>query len=241
VSVASRFDSALVLSAGGLWAAWQAGAWSVLRDRFRADGIVGASAGAWNGWAIAGGATPEELASQWMEESIGRVMQFGLHRAGFLRGEPLVASARRLFDRYQPRMPFALTIVEVPSMRPRVVCDGEITWKHLAASCAIPFGFPPVEIDGRWYVDGGFRAGLPLWAAEELGARRVLALNVLNTPGFRVLHKVLWGRGASASLDVTLVEPSYRLGSLHDAVVWNPRNIGSWIEAGRRDASSVKM
>ena len=86
-------------------------------------------------------------------------------------------------------MPFALTIVEVPRLRSRIVRDRDITWQHLAACCAIPFGFPPVEIDGRHYVDGGLRAGLPLWAAEELGATRALALNVLNTPGFRLLHR----------------------------------------------------
>src|ERR1017187_6900392 len=47
--------TALVLSAGGLWAAWEVGAWSVLRERFRSDLIVGASAGAWNGWPEPGG------------------------------------------------------------------------------------------------------------------------------------------------------------------------------------------
>ena len=78
-----------MLSAGGLWAAWEVGAWKVLRERSSPDLIVGASAGAWNGWAIAGGAAPEELAREWMEAAPAEVMQFGLHRAGFLRGEPL--------------------------------------------------------------------------------------------------------------------------------------------------------
>jgi hypothetical protein len=29
--------------------------------------IVGASAGGWNGWAIAGGCTPEQLARMWLD------------------------------------------------------------------------------------------------------------------------------------------------------------------------------
>jgi NTE family protein len=213
----------------------------VLRERFQPAIIVGASAGAWNGWAIAGGATPEELAQQWLDKSTASVMQFGLHRTGFLRGEPLLKTARELFERYRPRMPFALTVVEVPSLQSHIVRDGEITWKHLAASCSIPFGFPPVEIDGRWYVDGGFRAGLPLWAAEELGARCALALNVLNTPGFRLLHAALRGRSASNGLKVIRAEPSQRLGTLRDAVVWDPGKIQRWIEQGRRDASLIKL
>lgn len=232
---------ALVLSAGGLWAAWEAGAWSVLRERFQPDVIVGASAGAWNGWAIAGGATPEDLEEQWLDTSTADVMQFGVGGAGVLRPEPLENAARALFKRYQPRMPFALTVVEVPSMQSHIVRDGEITWRHLAASCAIPLGFPPVAIDGRWYVDGGFRAGLPLWAAEKIGANRALALNVLNTPGFRLLHTMLRGKQSSGRMEVVRIEPSHRLGSLRDAVVWDRAKIEQWIGQGRRDASAVQV
>jgi predicted acylesterase/phospholipase RssA len=149
--------------------------------------------------------------------------------------------ARELFDLYRPRMPFALTIVELPSLRCHIIREDQVTWRHLAASCAIPFGFPPVEIDGRFYVDGGFRGALPLWAAESLGAQRALALNVLNTPVFRLLHRVMWLKRASAALQVTRLEPSRRLGSLRDAVVWNASNIECWIEMGRSDASSITM
>jgi predicted acylesterase/phospholipase RssA len=224
-----------------MWTAWEAGAWSVLADRFRPDLIVGASGGAWNGWAVAGGATPEELTRQWLDPALAKVMQFGLHRRGFLNPAPFLEFSRELFDRYRPRMSFALTVVQLPSLRTHIVRDREITWKHLAASCAIPFGFPPVEIDGRLYVDGGLRGGLPLWAAEELGARRALALNVLTGPVFRALRTVMRNQAATNSLQVTLLEPSRRLGSIRDALVWNPSNVERWIELGRSDASSITM
>jgi NTE family protein len=231
--------TALVLSAGGLWAAWEVGAWSVLRERFRPDLIVGASAGAWNGWAIAGGCTPLELARLWLDPATGEVMRFGLHSTGFLRGEPLRAKARELFERFSPRVPFALTTVEIPSLRCHIVRGRDIAWQHLAASCAIPLAFPPVEIGGRRYVDGGLRAGLPLWAAAELGATRAVALNVLNTPGFRLLHRVMRGKRADASLEVVRIEPSRRLGSLRDAVHWSAGNIERWIAQGEQDAKCI--
>ena len=41
--------TALVLSAGGMYGAYQAGAWRVLAERFQPDLIVGASIGAVNG------------------------------------------------------------------------------------------------------------------------------------------------------------------------------------------------
>ena len=116
-------------------------------------------------------------------------MRFGLHARGFLQGAPLRAKARELFERFQPRVPFALTIVELPRCAPGSCATARSrgsTWPP-----AVPFrsAFPPVEIAGHLYVDGGLRAGLPLWAAEELGANRAIALNVLNTPGFRLLHR----------------------------------------------------
>jgi NTE family protein len=229
--------TALVLSAGGMWAAWEVGAWRVLRERLRPDLIVGASAGAWIGLAIAGGATPDDLEREWMHGSMAEVFR--------ARPRHLYEKAQMLCEKYPPHEAFALTVVEVPSLRRRIVQDQEIDWRHLAASGSIPGVFPAVEIEGRRYVDGGLRGGLPLWAAEELGATQVVALNVLNTPLFRFLHRVMRDNHPGAALDVTCVEPSERLGSLYDAVVWNPDKIARWMEMGERDAlramSSVRM
>lgn len=217
----------------------------MLRERFQPDLIVGASAGAWNGWGIAGGVSPEELEREWLDPRTAEIMRFAPHRGGCFRPEVLFEKARELFDRSLPVVPFGLTIVEVPSLKLRVVRDAEIGWRHLAASCAIPLCFPPVAIDGRRYVDGGLRGGLPLWAAEKMGATRVIALDVLNTPLFRLLRKTMLGLLPSAALEVVRIEPSERLGSLRDAVVWSPDNIRRWMALGERDAiraaTSVRM
>jgi hypothetical protein len=108
------------------------------------------------------------------------------------------------------------------------LCDPD---KHMLAEA--------VEIAGRRYVDGGFRGALPIWAAEELGATRAVALNVLNTPGFRLLHSVMRGKRAGTSLKVVRIEPSRRLGSLRDALRWNAANIERWIAQGEQDAKSI--
>ncbi len=236
---------ALVLSAGGLYAAWEVGVWKALRGRVPFDMVVGTSAGAWNAWAIAGGATPEELEERWLDPVTGTILQFGLHRAGCLRPEMLHAQAREMAARFQPRIPFGLTMVEVPRMRLRLVRGSEVCWQHLAATCTIPLGFPPVRIDGRSYVDGGFMGALPVWAAEEMGATRAIALNVLTTVPFRILRKFLYTRPPGSALAVTRLEPSAPLGSLKDAVCWSKQNIARWIELGERDGnramSSITM
>jgi NTE family protein len=223
--------TALVLSAGGMFAAWEAGVWSSLSGRFSPDLIVGASAGAWNGWAIAGGCSAADLIREWLDSATARI--------GLFRAEALHQRARELFLRYQPRIPFGLTVVEVPRLRARLVRGSAVTWRHLAATCAIPFCFPPVRIQDRWCVDGGLLGALPLWAAEEMGATRAIAVNALNTLPFRMLHKAMRGPRSSAALEVIRIDPSVELGSLRDAVCWSRANVERWIEQGQRDANRV--
>ena len=53
-----------------------------------------------------------------------------------------------------------------------------ITPFHALASAAIPMLFPPMAIDGEWYVDGGLRQNTPLSPALRLGADRVLLVSL---------------------------------------------------------------
>ena len=228
-----------------MFGAWEVGVWTVLREHVHFDLIVGTSAGAWNGWMIACGATPDDLAREWTDPATGKLMQPGLHRWGWLLPEALHEKARRLYAGGPPKIPFGLTLVEAPRMRVRLFRDGEITWQHLAATASIPLSFPPVQIDGKWYVDGGAKGSLPLWAAEEMGATSAVGVNCLTLLPFRLMRAVVRPRQPTSKLAVTLIEPSIPLGSLKDGVVWKPSNIKRWMEQGIRDAnaalSSVRM
>ena len=237
--------TALVFSAGGLYAAWEAGVWRAIEPEVRPAMVLGASAGAWLAWAIAGGAEACDLLRQWRDPGIGRILQFGLHPTGILRPQPLHQAARDLFERFRPRLPFAMPLVEVPALRLRLVRGDEVTWRHLAAACSIPFGYPPVEIGGRHYVDGGLLSSLPVWAAEEMGATSAVAVNCLTAWPFRAMRAVTRPRRPSPRLRVVQIEPSAPLGSLRDALVWSPGHIERWIAQGESDGnrmlSSVRM
>lgn len=214
-----------------MYAAWEVGVWKALAPHVRPDLVVGASAGALNGWAIAGGARPEEIERIWLDSSVAAIRVF--------QPEALRAQARDMTSRFRPQIPFGLTIVEAPSLRVRLVRDGEVEWQHLVASCAVPFLFPPVAIGGRSYVDGGLMGALPVWAAEEMGATRVVAINCLQGLPFRILRAVTRPRRPSAALPVVLIEPSERLGSLRSALVWSQPTIRRWIDLGERDGEAA--
>jgi NTE family protein len=223
--------TALVLSAGGMYAAWQAGVWKALAPHFRPDLIVGASAGAWNGWAIAGGATPQELEREWLDASLASVR--------VLRPEPLHRRARDLWSRFRPRVPFGLVVVETPRFRERLVRDAEITWRHLAATATIPGLFPAVAIDGRPCVDGGLLDVLPLYAAQEMGANRAIAVNCLKGLPSRIVRTVLGRRQPDLVLEVVSIVPSERLGSVRDSIIWSRIRTERWIELGERDGKQA--
>ena len=185
---------ALVLSAGGMFGAYQAGAWNVLSKRFQPDLVVGTSVGALNGWAIAGGCSAEELSAMWRNPATGDTMRLHFPFVpwnGLIDPAALARQVQDWFVRFKPRVPYSATIVEVPRLRLVRVPHEQITPRHLMAACAIPSGYPPVRIDGRLFVDGGVLDVLPIWAAAEMGATHVIAVNLLPVMPSRPLRALL--------------------------------------------------
>lgn len=236
--------SALVLSAGGMFGAYQAGVWRFLADRFRPDMVVGTSVGSLNGWAIAGGISPADLAEVWRDPRLGAIMRMSRRAAaGIYDPGPLAGVVRELANRYTPRVPFALTLVQVPRLRLRLLRTPEITWQHLLASCAVPAAYPPVTIGGVRYVDGGLLGALPLWAAVELGAERVVAVDVLPKLPSRILHAGmrLVQRFAPAAparepAEIVRIGRSEPLGTLRESLHWTRANVDRWMDWGAADA-----
>ncbi|MBZ5608837.1 MAG: patatin-like phospholipase family protein [Acidobacteriia bacterium] len=242
----------LVLSAGGMYGAYQAGAWKALADVFQPDLIVGASIGAVNGWAIAGGCHPDELIRRWLSlpDDAGRY-RWKLPKTifgGILDSRPLERAIREIYESFQPQVNFALVVTDLLKLRPRIFQAGQVTAEHLVASTAIVGLFDQVRLDGRLYSDGGLLAAVPLWAAAELGATRALVIDVLPAlPG--LVAKAVVGAMRSLSsfhavvpggLEVIRIAPPGLLGPPLDAIRWNRKNAEDWIRAGERDAVRIK-
>ena len=62
-----------------------------------------------------------------------------------------------------------------PNVRP---VHARLKTEHALASAAIPFVFPPVDIDGIPYVDGGLRQNTPLSPALRFGSDRLLVVGL---------------------------------------------------------------
>ena len=222
-----------MLSGGGLFGAWQAGAWSVLAGEFEPDLIVGASIGSLNGYLIACGVSGTELVEMWRDREFRNLRDFG-------------NTLQKLTGRYTLLRPFALTVTDILTMTPRTYRDGEVTWRHIAASCAVPPVMPQIYLDGRWCSDGGLLNPLPVWAAVDLGATEIVGLHVLGrfpslwlepfVKGFRWVFGHRPELPGGVQLEVR--EPSEPLGGLAETLWGAQEDVERWLVLGARDAAA---
>jgi predicted acylesterase/phospholipase RssA len=240
--------TALVLSAGGMFGAWQAGAWRALAGRFRPSLVAGASVGALNAWAIAGGIDPEDLAALWLAPDSARLARLRPRPWSLFDARPLHERIRRLHAAFRPRVDIGIVAVALPALRPRLFVNREITWEHLAASCAVLLCYPQVRLAGGWHTDGGLLGAVPLWAAPRMGAAAALVLNALpRAPSLAVRAAVRAIRAAAPrppspppGFPVRLLEPSRPLGSFRSAVFWDPAAVERWLRQGQADAAQLQ-
>ena len=86
-----------------------------------------------------------------------------------------------------------------------IAIHGPVDEHHVRASAAIPFLFPSVRIDDRYYIDGGLRSNTPLSPAVRLRANKILVVAL---------------RQSTSHIDLTVVDetavtqPTFLLGKL---------------------------
>jgi predicted acylesterase/phospholipase RssA len=105
--------------------------------------------------------------------------------------------------------------------------------------------FPQMRIEGRYYTDGGLLQALPLWAACQMGATDIIAINVLpRLPGSLLQGAVRLFRRVAPKpptvpegCRIRLLQPKTGLGNIRESIQWSESNARKWIEAGREDAS----
>lgn len=183
---------ALVLSGGSARGYAHAGVIRALEaNGLRPDLIVGSSAGSIVGALYASGLTATEL-----EEALGRLdssafSDIAMPGLGFLASPLGVVRSdglHRFVDQEVRRhnieefpIRFAAVATDLATGEAQVFNAGDAGYA-VSASCAVPGLIAPTEIRGRLYVDGQLSSPMPVTAARELGARIVIAVDVIYPP-----------------------------------------------------------
>jgi NTE family protein len=172
---------ALVLAAGGPRGFAHVGVLRALHELdIRPDLIVGASVGALMGSALAAGLPIERIEALAFEFDFYRLARWAPGQGVQLDGSGIAELVRQTLGVSQfskLRIPLAVVATDLERNAPAVFNQGDIGFA-VQASCAIPKWFAPVRIRGRDMADGDVSSPLPVRAARELGARKVLAVDV---------------------------------------------------------------
>jgi NTE family protein len=243
--------TALVLSAGGMYGAYQAGAWRAVADVFQPDLVVGASIGAVTGWAIAGGCDPDELVDRWLHLEAAGHYRWKFPRSlvhGVFDTTSLQLAIRDVYESFQPRTHFAMVVTDLMKLRPRVLRGNEVSWKHLVAGTAIVGLFDQVRLEGRVYSDGGLLSAVPLWVAAEMGATQALVIDVLPAPPGNIARTFVGAMRmlspfrpeVPTGIEVVRLAPPKLLGRPLESLYWTRSNAEAWIQAGEEQATAIK-
>ncbi len=186
--------TAFVLGGGGNLGAMQVGMLrAALEHGLVPDLIVGCSAGALNGAAIAADPTlegVEQLAELWRSLDDGGIWPSGRLAGPWLllrKGKALHTNdgLRAVLEAHLPerfedlQVPFQCVAVSLARSAERWFWSGPLA-APLLASAALPAVFPPVAIDGEDYIDGGVIDNVPVSRALALGAERLVVMHVGN-------------------------------------------------------------
>lgn len=89
-------------------------------------------------------------------------------------------TARGEFNRLP--IPFLAIATDMRTRRPVVLANGDLA-QAVRASAAIPIVFSPVALDERMLIDGGLSANVPIAAAREANAARLIVSDVGTISG----------------------------------------------------------
>lgn len=175
----------LALSGGAARGFAHVGVLKVLRKhKIPIDFVSGTSAGSIAGLAYASGMSINNIID--IGKSIGwySMSKLSFSAKGLLSNSPLgdLIRDRFPFQRFEDLMiPYAAVATNLETAEPKVFRDEGDLGFAICASCAIPGVFTPLEdSDGNKYIDGGVTAPIPTKAVRDLGAKKVIAVDVMS-------------------------------------------------------------
>lgn len=144
------------------------------------DYIAGTSAGAIIGALYASGVSLTSIVEQSRQLTWKDVFAPHPTFRSLLSGKPIVKVLEkhcRATQFEELRLPLTVVVSDFYTGEYTPISTGPL-FPAVQASCSIPLLFPPVEISGRYYMDGGFSAIIPAGAVRQMGADIVVACDV---------------------------------------------------------------
>lgn len=152
-------------------------------EGIRLSAVAGTSVGALIGAAYCSGLSVADL------EAVARRVRFRdfarwtLSRFGFATNQRMIAflnTVLKVKTFEELRIPLAVTATDFSTGEGVVFRTGGLI-DPVRASCSYPGMFLPVNIDGRWFVDGMLAYAVPTRPVRQMGVERVIAVHLKGT------------------------------------------------------------
>lgn len=161
----------VALSGGGARGFAHAGALMAIEEAgLKPDIVAGVSAGSVVAVLYGAGIRPQDIPGVFASDKFTNYATLSLGKGALLspkRFKDVVLKAIRPATRLEDlALPVYLGVTDFDNVRAVEFHTGEIG-PRMMASCSIPIVFPPVEIDGVSYVDGGLLRNHPAWIIRD--------------------------------------------------------------------------
>ena len=167
----------IALGGGGAKGTAHVGALNAIESMgIRPSYVSGTSAGAIIGGLYAAGYTPQELDSIFVRVAIDDVTS----DARLVQKLEQLLAAKGVENIQDTKIPFRCVAYDIEHDREVVLSRGNMA-RAIRASMSVPLVFDPVDIDGARLVDGGLSNNLPVDVVRDMGAAKVIAID-LSTP-----------------------------------------------------------
>lgn len=261
------YNTALVLGGGGARGAYQIGVWQALEELgISVNIITGTSVGALNG-ALILQADFEAAKNMWekietqkilsfptttasADTLSGMVSQIGSFTINAIQSKgvstlPLRNLIKDTFSQekmQQVALDFYLVTTELPNLQEKDIhfntCQSERWQSWLLASASFFPAMAATQIDGKYYVDGGYRNNIPVDIALQKGATECIVVDVKG-PGITKPIKIpttatvlniqsSWSMGAVLLFDGARSTQNIQLGYLETMKAIGRNYLGHW-------------
>ena len=174
--------------------------------------ITGTSVGALIGASYCSGLSIEEMEEVARKTRFTSFARWTLSRYGFASNDRMIPFLNRTlkvrtFE--ELRIPLGVTATDFNTGQAVVFHSGEII-DPVRASCAYPGMFLPVNIRGRYLVDGMLSHPVPVHPLREMGAERIIAVHLKGT----------WARGGAPKNLFAVIGQSFAIAQDAMAAIW---------------------
>ena len=173
--------------------------------------VAGTSVGALIGAAYCGGLSSAELEQIAFQVRSHHIARWTVSKLGLATNQRMAAFLHRILKQKQfedLEIPLAVTATDIASGEGIALRSGSLI-DAVRASCAYPGMFLPVEVDGRFLVDGMLAYPVPSVPLRKMGASRVLAIHLKGS----------WNGGGPRHI-FDVIGQSFSIALEHSAGVW---------------------